>query len=152
MGGVCLSTCWDATPQSRPPRSSTPPGPGTPPPRSSYPQSIQPPTPQAVHDWEHTGNKRAVRILLECILVCFIDCNLIEKSYCPTLRESDTQLIYFTLQGERIRIKNMKDLFLYSYVTDFQAWYVVENQVSVSVPFILQKYFLFLLKYTHSLL
>ena len=99
-----------------------------------------------------TGNKRAVRILLECILVFFIDCNLIEKSYCPTLRESDTQLIYFTLQGERIRIKNMKDLFLYSYVTDFQAWYVVENQVSVSVPFILQKYFLFPLKYTHSLL
>ena len=58
------------------------------------------------------------------------------------MRENDnTQLTYFTLQGEQIRIKNMKDLFLYSYVTDFQAWYVVENQVRVSVPFILQNFF-----------
>ena len=74
----------------------------------------------------------------------FIDCNRIEQSFHPTLRESgNSQLIYFNLQGEQIRIKNMKDLFLYTYVTDFQAWYVVENQVSVSVPFILQKYILF---------
>ena len=49
------------------------------------------------------------------------------------MRENDnTQLTYFTLQGDQIRIKNMKDLFLYSYVTDFQAWYVVENQVCLS--------------------
>ncbi len=41
-------------------------------------------------------------------------------------------LISLTLldpQGEQTKIKSMKDLTLYSYVSDFQAWYVVENLV-----------------------
>ena len=49
--GVCLSAYWD-----------------TPPPQSKHPRSRHPPEQCTLGD---TGNKRAVRILLECILVCF---------------------------------------------------------------------------------
>ena len=76
-GGVCLSACWN----SRPPRPDTPsrtrhpweqttpgarhfPGPDTP-----HPWTRHPPAQCMLGD---TGNKRAVRILLECNLVLFI--------------------------------------------------------------------------------
>ena len=54
----------------------TPPGADTPPgedPRGSKPPCEQQPTPRAVHAGD-MGNKRAVRILLECILVYFCNC------------------------------------------------------------------------------
>ena len=68
------------------PGASTPPGPGTPPLGQVHPPGqVQPPLgpgtpPGQVHPWDKvhppeqcmlgdTGNKRAVRILLECILV-----------------------------------------------------------------------------------
>ena len=55
-GGVCLSACWDK-----------PPHPGTrPPPQSRHPLEQTPPEQCMLGD---TGNKRAVHILLECILV-----------------------------------------------------------------------------------
>ena len=78
-----------------------------------------------------------IKVIVTCVQ---FDVLLIEiiLSYIESGNDN-TQLSCFTLQGEQIRIKNMKDLFLYSYVTDFQAWYVVENRVSVSIGFILQK-------------
>ena len=76
-GGVCPSACWDYLPRTR----------GRPPPRSRgrqphpraeadtpphEPQADPPPPVQCMMG--DTGNKRAVRILLECILIgniCF---------------------------------------------------------------------------------
>ena len=58
-GGVCLSACWDTTPQSR-----HPPGADTP------PRSRHPPLQSMLGD---TVNARAVRILLECNLVMTFD-------------------------------------------------------------------------------
>ena len=56
--GVCLSSCWDPPPGSRHfPRTRHPPGADTPPEQCML---------------GDTGNKRAVRILLECILVLYV--------------------------------------------------------------------------------
>ena len=98
-GGVCLSACWDTTPQSRPPQSRHPLGADTPwgadTPPEQTPQEQTPPlgadtpweqtpswkqtpprtdTPQGADTppgskLRHTVNERPVRILLECILV-----------------------------------------------------------------------------------
>ena len=100
-GGVCLSACWDAPPGSRHPPGTMPPGSRhppeqTPPPRSRHPsRSRHPPvsrhpleqtppeeTPSTADTppgadtppiacWKITVNARAVRILLECNLVCY---------------------------------------------------------------------------------
>ena len=59
--GVCLSACWD----NRPPREQTPPR--SRPPGSSPPPEQTPTSAQCMLG--DTANKRAVRILLECILV-----------------------------------------------------------------------------------
>ena len=76
--GVCLSVCWDSrpphTPRNRSPRSRQPPGSRQPPPppRSRHPPGADTPweqTPLAQCMLGDTANKRAVRILLECILV-----------------------------------------------------------------------------------
>ena len=85
QGGVCLSTCWDATPGTRPPRTRQPPppqdqapplepgtplGPGMPPgpnpPWTRHPPRDQAPPPPSV---EQTATAATVCILLECILV-----------------------------------------------------------------------------------
>ena len=65
-GGVCLSAWWDTPPGSRhPPVADTPRG--RHPPRSRHTlRSRHPPSQCMLRD---KGNKRAVRILLECILV-----------------------------------------------------------------------------------
>ena len=75
----CLKACWDTTTPGPQEQRPPPRGPGTP--GSSHPQGQSPPLPGAVTPqdqaplpWEQcmlgdTGNKRAVRILLECILV-----------------------------------------------------------------------------------
>ena len=78
--GVCLSAPGSRTPGSRdPPRADTPPpgadtpGADTPleqtPPEQTPPRSRHPPPQCMLGD---TANKRAVRILLECILVCLM--------------------------------------------------------------------------------
>ena len=53
-GDVCLSACWDTHP------------PGQTPPLDRHPRADTPPAQCMLGD---TGNKRAVRILLKCILV-----------------------------------------------------------------------------------
>ena len=58
MGGVCPIACWDTHTPRQTPRQ-TPPWPDTPPGRHPCPPRIQ---------WDMI-NKRAVRILLECVLV-----------------------------------------------------------------------------------
>ena len=95
-GGVCLSACWDTTPQEQtpslgadtPPGSDTPPradpleqtppwnrpplGADTPPREQTSPSSRHPlgaDTPPPGSRLRHTVNERPVRILLECILV-----------------------------------------------------------------------------------
>ena len=73
--GVCLSACWDTTPQEQtPPRSRhPPPGADTPWEQTPPPQEQTPPrvadTPPEQSRLRHTVNERPVRILLECILV-----------------------------------------------------------------------------------
>ena len=80
-GGVCISACWDTTPQeqtppweqTRPPRSRhPPPGPDPPRPGTTPPSGPDPPRsghPPPASRRQHTVNERPVRILLECILV-----------------------------------------------------------------------------------
>ena len=105
-GGVCLSAYWDTYP---PPQEQTPHGADTPPPeqqttpwsrlpqsrhpawsrhpRSRPPQSRHPPsrhppeqTPPVQCMLGDTGNKRAIRILLECILVVnMFECARIDR-------------------------------------------------------------------------
>ena len=65
--GVCLSACWDI----HPPEQTTPPG-TRPPPDQTPPGSRHPPPPGS--RLQHTVYKQPVRILLECILVCFYFC------------------------------------------------------------------------------
>ena len=67
-GGVCLSACWDTTPPSRQP---LPPSRGAGiTPEQAPPRSRQTPPKQCMLG--DTTNKRAVCILLECILVVFV--------------------------------------------------------------------------------
>ena len=70
--GVCLSACWDTPPGRHPPHpqgADTLPGADTPQEQISVPPSPWEQTPPAQCMLGDTGNKRAVRILLECILV-----------------------------------------------------------------------------------
>ena len=82
-GGVCPITCWDThnppppgpeagTPQTR--GRHPPPGPeaGTPPPGADTRPGPEAGNPTVQCMLGDTGNKRAVRILLECNLVQFI--------------------------------------------------------------------------------
>ena len=93
-GGVCLSACWDTTPQdqdpprSRPPqdqaspllRSRHPPGPGTPPEQSILGDTV---------------NERAVRILLECNLVPSV-CDIQLSYFCNKVSQTE-QVIHVIL-------------------------------------------------------
>ena len=78
-GGVCPSACWDTHPPGQPPLEADTPGKQTPPRKQTTPGKQAPPGKQTP-PWEadippaqcmlgYTGNKRAVRILLKCILV-----------------------------------------------------------------------------------
>ena len=84
-GGVCLSACWDTTPQKQtPPKKQTPPQEQTPPraaeqtpPKSRHPPEADTP-PKSRHPPKEADTPppeirpllRTVRILLECILEC----------------------------------------------------------------------------------
>ena len=94
--GVCLSACWDTTtplpreqtPWHQTPRDQIPPGsrhplgsrpllgadtpPGSRSPWEQTPPRADPPPSREQCMLEDTGNKRAVRILLECILVFYV--------------------------------------------------------------------------------
>ena len=109
-GGVCLSACWDIPPGADTP---PPPRPGRPPPDQADPPTADtPPLEQTNHPprtrqtppssrhttppprtrqtppgsrLQHTVYERPVRILLECILVCFCFgsvCNEIQLRRC----------------------------------------------------------------------
>ena len=62
-GGVCVSACWESRPPEADPPGQTPPGTRHP------PRCRHPPTQCMLGD---KANTRAVRILLECILVHII--------------------------------------------------------------------------------
>ena len=79
--GVCPIACWDTSrwtggrypPRSRPLPRNRPPGADPPGPEAGShpppPPRADPPVPTAQRMLENTGNKRAVRILLECNLL-----------------------------------------------------------------------------------
>ena len=96
QGVVCLSACWDTHPTSSPGANSpqsrhTLPGTDTPlektPPKSRHPsEQTHPPVQCMLGD---TGNKRPVRILLECILVRILFLSLyLSSSLCIYLSVS----------------------------------------------------------------
>ena len=65
--GVCLSACWD-TPQREPPLSRRPPSPAKETPCQGDPPAKE--TPPTTKETPRRLLLRAIRILVECILVC----------------------------------------------------------------------------------
>ena len=65
-GGVCLNACWDTPPEQTPQGADTP------------PQEQTSPLSNACMPGD-TGNKWAVRILLECILVHYVSSTITAK-------------------------------------------------------------------------
>ena len=109
--GVCLSACWDTTPQTRhPPRTRHPPPPPPPPgtmhtpPGSRHPPpwSRQPPPP-AQSMLGDMVNARVVCILLECNLVHFIFS--FYKRACQKIKLLRCLMKYYTCNFYRIFMK-----------------------------------------------